>query len=75
MAKAILSNAVPIITKKIEQENFAKIIKFNYGSKITKINQTLPFRVRFTSITVEGLSPTNVPPIPLQVIGYSNYIL
>ena len=75
MAKAILSNSVPIITKKIEQENFAKIIKFNYGSKITKINQTLPFRVRFTSITVEGLSPTNVPPIPLQVIGYSNYIL
>ena len=75
MARAILSNATPIITKKIEQENFAKIIKFNYGSKITKINQTLPFRVRFTSITVEGLSSTNVPPIPLQVIGYSNYIL
>jgi hypothetical protein len=40
-----------------------------------KISQTLPFKVRFTSINIEGYSRTNVPPIPLQVIGYSNYIL
>jgi len=40
-----------------------------------QITHTLPFRVRFTSINIEGYTSTNVPPIPLQVIGYSNYIL
>lgn len=40
-----------------------------------KIRHDLPFRVKFTSINIEGYSSTNVPPIPLQVIGYSNYIL
>lgn len=34
----------------------------------------LPFRVRFTSIQIESIS-SNVPAIPLQIIGYSNYIL
>lgn len=40
-----------------------------------EIKHSLPFRVRFTSINIEGYGPNNVPPIPLQVIGYSNYIL
>lgn len=41
----------------------------------TEITHTLPFRVKFTSINIEGYTSTNVPPIPLQVIGYSNYLL
>jgi hypothetical protein len=41
----------------------------------TKISYKLPFRIRFTTITIEGYGPNNVPPIPLQVIGFSNYIL
>lgn len=40
-----------------------------------EIKSTVPFKVRFTSIQIEGYTSTNVPPIPLQVIGYSNYIL
>jgi len=40
-----------------------------------KINYSLPFRVRFTSINIEGYSSSNPPPIPLQVIGFSNWIL
>ena len=39
------------------------------------IQEILPFRVRFTSITIDGYSASNPPPIPLQVIGFSNYIL
>jgi hypothetical protein len=46
-----------------------------YKSPTVLINHNLPFRVKFTAIKVPGYSPTNVPPIPLQVIGYSNYIL
>jgi hypothetical protein len=39
------------------------------------INETVPFRVKFTNIGVEGYGPNNVPGIGIQVIGYSNYIL
>ena len=44
-------------------------------NRTVKIDSVLPFRVRFTSIKIPGYSSTNVPAIPLQVIGYSNYIL
>lgn len=51
----------------------AKIKDLN--SQKIEIRTTTPFKVRFTSIQIEGYTSTNVPPIPLQVIGYSNYIL
>jgi len=34
----------------------------------------LPFRVRFTTVQIESIS-SNIPAIPFQIIGYSNYIL
>ena len=34
----------------------------------------LPFRVKFTTIQIESVA-SNVPAIPFQIIGYSNYIL
>lgn len=52
--------------------------KTKYIKPITRtvnIKHDLPFKVRFKSIQIEGYSPTNVPPIPLQVIGFSNWIL
>jgi hypothetical protein len=66
MAKAVVLDKPIAITKKIQQEDYARIVR---------INEILPFRVRFTSIGVEAYGPNNVPPIPLQIIGYSNYIL
>jgi hypothetical protein len=39
------------------------------------INSKLPFRIRFTAIRIESTGSNAVVPIPLQVIGYSNYIL
>lgn len=43
--------------------------------RMVKVKDVLPFRVRFTSIGIEGYGANNAPAIPLQVIGYSNYIL
>lgn len=60
--------------KFIEDINLQEISINDLLPKI-QIKQSLPFRVRFTSINIEGYSPNNPPPIPLQVIGYSNYIL
>ena len=43
--------------------------------KRVTINELLPFRIRITDIDIIGFSPNNTPPIPLQIIGLSNYIL
>lgn len=52
------------------------IINISYGKPVVKIKYDLPFRVRFSTITVPGYSyPNNVPPIGIQVIGFSNWIL
>jgi hypothetical protein len=75
MASAVISNKPPVITKRIEDSLFiVKIIK-QKDLRITTINETLPFRIRFTSVKVPGVSSQNVPPIPLQIIGFSNYII
>jgi hypothetical protein len=39
-----------------------------------RINEVLPFRVRFTTIGLAGAN-ANVPGIGLQIIGINNYIL
>jgi len=66
MSTAVLKSKTSVKAKKINLADYPKIVL---------INEVLPFRVRFTSIGVEGFGPGNPPPIPLQVIGYSNYIL
>ncbi len=41
----------------------------------TLITEVLPFRVKFSAIQIQSIGLGNTPAIPLQVIGYSNYIL
>ena len=55
------------------EHSFASFIRTS--DRYVKINDILPFRIKFTAIGIENTSPTNVPPIPLQIIGFSNYIL
>jgi hypothetical protein len=43
--------------------------------RVTMVNQVLPFRVRFTTIGIEGYSSSTPPGIGLQVIGFSNWII
>jgi|LakMenE01Jun11ns_1017448.scaffolds.fasta_scaffold9959440_21 hypothetical protein len=73
MASSKILNNPFVLTKNIELEGFNSTILG--PSKLSVIEEVLPFRVRFTAIQVPGVSPSNVPPIPLQVIGFSNYIL
>jgi hypothetical protein len=74
MAKAVLSNKGANKTRNISLENYA-ITKIVPETRTVRINDVLPFRIRFINVGVEGYSSTNTPPIPLQVIGFSNYIL
>lgn len=50
-------------------------IKIDHIQPKAIIEEVLPFRVQFINVSVFGWSKDNPPPIPLQVIGYSNYIL
>lgn len=74
MAFVSIYEETPISAKSIENKNFYNT-SFKTGNRISTIEQTLPFRIRLTAIRIPGYSPNNVPPIPLQIIGYSNYIL
>lgn len=45
-----------------------------YKANSVKIDEILPFRVKFTTIGIASAN-ANVPGIGLQVIGVNNYIL
>jgi len=49
--------------------------QIRYSAPLTTVQSVLPFRVRFTSIGIEGYSSSNPPGIGLQVIGISNWII
>ena len=51
------------------------ITQIKYSAPLTTVQSILPFRVRFTTIGIEGYSPSNPPGIGLQVIGISNWII
>lgn len=53
-----------------EKNTYLSTIDQNLGS--VKINEVLPFRVKFFNMGVEGFT---VPPIGIAIIGYNNYIL
>lgn len=74
MATVAIYDNNPVITQKIENADYS-ITKFKTGKRISVIEEILPFRIRFTAIQIPGVGPNNIPPIPLQVIGFSNYIL
>lgn len=42
--------------------------------KIIRINEVLPFRVRFSTIGIPGVAGL-VPPIGIAVVGVNNYVL
>lgn len=73
MATSIILDDLNSITRLIEQTNYP-LVQIEEDIRTVAINEILPFRVRFTAIQIEDIRG-NVPAIPLQVIGYSNYIL
>ena len=75
MARAVLTDKPKVKTKSITQSDYP-LVKIAEGKRLVKIQQTLPFRVRFINITVPGYSfPNNVPPVGIAIIGFNNYIL
>jgi hypothetical protein len=68
-----------ILDENLQKAKTLKSVSYPITSVIpitrgVKINEVLPFRVRFTTIGLAGAN-ANVPGIGLQIIGINNYIL
>lgn len=63
------------LTKKLYQVEYPKKVKFNQGKQKIKINQTLPFRVKFLPGIISEYGAGNGAPIGIAIIGLNNYIL
>lgn len=74
MASVKIYEKQPVFTKRIEEDFSIKSTITEKPGKVV-INSTLPFRIRLTAIRIEAGGTSAIPPIPLQIIGYSNYIL
>ena len=75
MATISIFNKQKTILKSIDRSNFPQVSIEEKVDKNITINELLPFRVRITDIDLVTFGVNNVPPIPLQIIGISNYIL
>jgi hypothetical protein len=74
MATAIILDKQKQKTRFLESKNYP-IARISEGRRTVKINEVLPFRIKFTNIMVPGYSASNPPGIGIAVIGYNNYIL
>lgn len=72
MATAVITNKSNL-TRKVESKDYSRF-KIIPSKRTVRIDETLPFRIRFTNIIVPGYNQNNIPGIGLQIIGYSNYI-
>ena len=74
MATAVILDELNNKTKRIFSIDYP-LIQVEGFTRDTVITEILPFRVKFTAIQIVAIGLGNTPGIPLQVIGYSNYIL
>ena len=61
-------------TSKIESVNYP-ILKPIKSYQQTAVESVLPFRVKFTSVGIEGYTANRPAPVGIAVIGVNNYIL
>jgi len=74
MATALILDDLKNKTEKIFPIDYP-IVQIEGITVNALITEVLPFRVKFSAIQIQAIGLGNTPAIPLQVIGYSNYIL
>jgi hypothetical protein len=74
MATSVILDDLQNKTERIFPIDYSEV-KIEDFTRKTVITEVLPFRVKFTAIQIVAIGLGNAPAIPLQVIGYSNYIL
>jgi hypothetical protein len=74
MAKAVITNKTKHVTKSIKASDFSNS-KITHKSGTVKINQTLPFKVKFINIGIQTYGRGNAAPIGIAIIGLNNYVM
>jgi hypothetical protein len=74
MSKAVIRDVKDQRLASIKTIDFFKS-KVSDSPFRSKISSTLPFRVKFINIGIEGYGPNNPAPIGIAIIGFNNYIL
>jgi hypothetical protein len=75
MIRTTLTRTEYPIVKRLSQSEYPRKIKISQKQIKVKINNDLPFRVKFLPGIVSGSSPTNPAPIGIAIVGVNNYIL
>lgn len=75
MGKVTLTATEYPIVKKLTQSEYPKKIKISQKQIKVKINDNLPFRVKFLPGIISEFSANNPAPVGVAVIGVNNYIL
>jgi predicted RNA-binding protein len=73
MASAVIIDTDSHKAKRVKTVGYP-ISEIIYKTRTVKVDEILPFRVKFTTIGI-GAAYSNVPGIGLQIIGINNYIL
>lgn len=60
---------------KVSSINPAKLSSATNLAPSAKVKSVLPFRVKFSNVTIQSYSPTNPGGLGVRIIGYNNYIL
>lgn len=74
MSKSVIVDKTKRSVKYVKNSNFFTS-KIFYRPRTVKINQTLPFRIRFTNIGIPGYGSSGAAPIGIAIIGINNYVL
>jgi len=75
MAKVTLTATEYPIVKKFTQSEYPKKVKISQKSIKVKINDNLPFRIKFLPGIVSAYNSDSPAPIGVAIIGVNNYIL
>jgi hypothetical protein len=75
MIRTTLTRTEYPILKRLSQSEYPRKVKISQKSIKVKVNNDLPFRVKFLPGIVTGSSPTNPAPIGVAIVGVNNYIL
>ena len=73
MASVVITNSSNNKIGLVSATDYPKT-KVLYSTRLTKINEVLPFRIKLTNIGIPS-AYSNIPGIGLQIIGINNYIL
>lgn len=74
MSKSVIIDNTKRTVRYIKNSNFFTS-KVKYKSGNVKINETLPFRIKFTNIGISGYGPSGAAPIGIAIIGLNNYVM